>query len=160
MTRMEADLPENPAIPIRTRFFDDALVRVVSDPKIAQVVALAAGMDARAFRLDLPTIFEIDQPALLELKESRLVAAGATARCDRISVAADLIGPWAADLVHAGFDDASPSVFLAEGLLGYLEARRTSALRRTRHAGRSWELPIGRRGWSIRSRLPVHGFLV
>jgi methyltransferase (TIGR00027 family) len=121
MTRMEDGLPENPALPIRTRFFDDALVRVVSDPKIGQVVALAAGMDARAFRLDLPKVFEIDHPALLDLKESRLVTTGARTRCERIPVAADLIGAWVADLMKAGFDHTCPSVFLAEGLLGYLE---------------------------------------
>jgi methyltransferase (TIGR00027 family) len=85
------------------------------------MVALAAGMDARAFRLDLPIVFEIDQPALLELKEARLVASAAKPQCDRIPVAADLTGAWAADLVRKGFDHKSPFVFLAEGLLGYLE---------------------------------------
>jgi methyltransferase (TIGR00027 family) len=118
---MEADLPENPTLPIRTRFFDDALVRVLSHPQIRQVVVLAAGMDARAFRLDLPTVFEIDHPALLELKQARLVAAGASPRCERVPVAADLTATWAAELKNAGFDDKRPSVFLAEGLLGYLE---------------------------------------
>jgi methyltransferase (TIGR00027 family) len=121
MTRMEADLPENPALPIRTRYFDDALVRVLSDAKIGQVVVLAAGMDARAFRLDLPLVFEIDQPALLELKQARLVAASATPRSERIAVATDLTDAWTVDLLHAGFADQSPTAFLAEGLLGYLE---------------------------------------
>lgn len=128
MTRMEADLPENPALPIRTRFFDDALVRVLVDRKISQVVALAAGMDARAFRLDLPKVFEIDNPGLLEVKEARLVAVGARPRCERIALAADLTGAWVDVLVRAGFDNNSPSVFLAEGLLGYLEEREVHQL--------------------------------
>lgn len=57
MTRMEVGLPENPTIPIRTRFFDDALVRLLDDRGIGQVVVLAAGMDTRAYRLDLPIVF-------------------------------------------------------------------------------------------------------
>src|SRR5438094_7887553 len=59
MARMELDLPENPTIPIRTRFFDEALMRVLSNQAVRQVVMLAAGMDARTHRLDLPVVFEI-----------------------------------------------------------------------------------------------------
>lgn len=121
MSRMEAGLPENPALPIRTRFFDDALARVLSNPQIRQVVALAAGMDARAFRLDMPTVYEIDRPELLQLKEARLEAAGASSVRERVPVAADLTAAWVAELRKVGFDDERPCVFLAEGLLGYLE---------------------------------------
>jgi methyltransferase (TIGR00027 family) len=121
MTRMEVGLPANPTIPIRTRFFDDALVRLLADGEIKQVVALAAGMDARAYRLDLPVLFEIDSAALVELKEARLAAASAEPRCKRITIGADLTKEWAADLLAAGYDSGLPSVFLAEGLLGYLE---------------------------------------
>jgi methyltransferase (TIGR00027 family) len=128
MTRMEADLPENPALPIRTRFFDDALVRILVNCKISQMVALAAGMDARAFRLDLPRVFEVDNPVLLELKECRLVAVGARPRGERITLAADLTGAWIDALVRAGFDDQGPSVFLAEGLLGYLQEEEVHRL--------------------------------
>jgi methyltransferase (TIGR00027 family) len=121
MTRMEAGLPENPAIPIRTRFFDDALVCLLADHhEIGQVVMLAAGMDTRAYRLDLPTVFEVDRPALLEMKDARLAAASAQPRCPRMTVGADLTGKWLDDLVQAGFRAEMPSVFLAEGLLGYL----------------------------------------
>jgi methyltransferase (TIGR00027 family) len=121
MTRMEVDLPDNPTIPIRTRFFDDALLRLLADRGIGQVVVLAAGMDTRAYRLDLPIVFEIDRTAVLEMKDARLAAVSAKPRCERITVAADLTAEWATDLVRAGFDPTCPSVFLAEGLLGYLE---------------------------------------
>src|SRR5215212_9662049 len=63
MTRMEADLGENPTLVIRPRFFDDALLRAVVDRRIGQVVILAAGMDSRAYRLTLPTVFEVDRHA-------------------------------------------------------------------------------------------------
>jgi O-methyltransferase involved in polyketide biosynthesis len=62
-------------IPIRTRFFDDALLRLIDAGRIEQVVMLAAGMDTRAFRLPLPaglTLFELDRPELLALKEARV----------------------------------------------------------------------------------------
>lgn len=120
MTRMEADLPENPTLTIRTRFYDDALVRLLVDRGIGQVVILGAGMDTRAFRLNLPIVFELDQRPVLELKDSRLATVSATPRCRRITVGADLTGEWANELVGAGFDTETSSVFLAEGLLGYL----------------------------------------
>jgi O-methyltransferase involved in polyketide biosynthesis len=42
-------------------------------------------------------------------------------RCPRITVGADLTGAWADGLVAAGFAAERRSVFVAEGLLGYLE---------------------------------------
>ena len=121
MTRMEAGLPENPTIPVRTRFFDDALTRLLAGHGIGQVVLLAAGMDTRAYRLDLPIVFEVDRPVLLEMKDARLAAVSARPRCPRLAVGADVTGEWAPGLVRAGFRADLPSVFLAEGLLGYLE---------------------------------------
>jgi methyltransferase (TIGR00027 family) len=121
MAEMRAGLPENPAIPIRTRYFDDRLLDVVGAGRIRQVVLVAAGMDTRAFRLGLPAdvvVFELDQPGLLDLKERRLDAAEAS--CERRSVGVDLRRPWSRDLVSAGFTAGEPAVFVAEGLLGYL----------------------------------------
>ena len=46
------------------------------------MVILAAGLDSRAYRLDWPagtTVFEIDQPKVLEYKTSTLDAHGAHA---------------------------------------------------------------------------------
>ena len=54
MTRMEAGLPVNPTIPIRTRFFDDRhLVRLLAEPAgWPRSCLVAAGMDTRAYRLE------------------------------------------------------------------------------------------------------------
>lgn len=63
--RLEVTIPENPAntftgdqeipteigIVIRTKFFDDFLLRATREHEIRQVVILAAGMDTRGFRL-------------------------------------------------------------------------------------------------------------
>src|SRR5207248_24096 len=124
MADMEAGMPENPAIPIRTRYFDDRLLAMVGGGRITQVVLVGAGMDTRAFRLGLPvgvTFFELDKPALLSLKEQRLVEAGARSTCERRLVPVDLKNPWSQELVSAGFAVTKPAVFVAEGLLGYLE---------------------------------------
>jgi methyltransferase (TIGR00027 family) len=128
MARMEAGLPANPTLSIRTRFFDDTLTSILTDHPIGQVVMLAAGMDARAFRMRLPTVFEIDHPDLLEVKNAHLSDALAQPLGRRVTVGADLTGQWAAPLVESGFDAQMPAVFLAEGLLGYLEAAEVDRL--------------------------------
>lgn len=110
-------------IAIRTRFFDDFAMRVASDGT-RQVVILAAGMDARAFRLDWPegtTLFELDRPELLAVKEEILQNEHATPRCKRVVVPADLAEPWTEKLTGAGFAADVPSLWVAEGLFFYLE---------------------------------------
>jgi methyltransferase (TIGR00027 family) len=128
MARMEAGLPANPTLSIRTRFFDDTLISVLTDNPIGQVVMLAAGMDARAFRMRLPTVFEIDHPDLLEVKNAHLSDASAQPFGRRVTVGADLTGEWAGPLVQSGFEAQRPAVFLAEGLLGYLEEAKVHRL--------------------------------
>jgi methyltransferase (TIGR00027 family) len=118
------------SIPIRTRFFDDAVRRLTGAHGIRQVVLLAAGMDTRAFRLDLPPdlrVFELDRPHLLAVKESRLAAVAARPRTHRITLGTDLSGPWADDLLGAGFR-AEPTLWVAEGLLAYLDAAQVHRL--------------------------------
>lgn len=108
------------AIVVRTKLYDDALLRVSG---VAQVVILAAGMDARAFRLPWPdgiTVFEIDQPQVIAAKDERLV--GERPRCRRVAVGADLAGDWTKALVAQGFDTSAPTVWTVEGLLQYLPA--------------------------------------
>ena len=107
---------------VRTHYFDgyfDAAVRA----GIRQVVILAAGLDSRAYRLDWPTgttVFEIDQPKVLDYKTSTLDAHGALPKARRVPVAVDLRDDWPAALLAAGFDPAQPTAWLAEGLLPYL----------------------------------------
>src|SRR4029077_782572 len=121
---------------LRTKFFDDALLASVREASRAQVLILAAGMDARAFRLDWPPgirLFEVDREDVFDHKEAVLEAAGARAACDRTIVQVDLLRPWTDALVDAGFDPRRPAAILAEGLLMYLdEAEGTSLLDRFR----------------------------
>lgn len=108
---------------IRTRYFDDFLLRVTAEHQIHQVVILAAGMDARGFRLAWPPqthLFELDQPQVLSLKDQILAAAGATAMCQRRAVGVDLSGPWVEALLAENFVSQQPAVWLMEGFLFYL----------------------------------------
>lgn len=109
---------------VRTRFFD-AFFTAAVDAGIRQVVILASGLDSRAFRLPWPTgttVFEIDQPLVLEYKSSTLAAHGAQPTADRREVPIDLRQDWPTALKDAGFDADRPTAWLAEGLLMYLPA--------------------------------------
>ncbi|BBY03699.1 class I SAM-dependent methyltransferase [Mycobacterium seoulense] len=107
---------------VRTHFFDEYFADAVS-AGIRQVVILAAGLDARAYRLDWPdgtVVYEIDQPKVLEYKGGILQQQGAAPTAHRRPVAVDLRDDWPAALVAAGFDRTRPTAWLAEGLLPYL----------------------------------------
>ncbi|MCV7152855.1 class I SAM-dependent methyltransferase [Mycolicibacterium pyrenivorans] len=109
---------------VRTHFFDDFFAEA-ADAGIRQVVILASGLDSRAFRLPWPagtTVYEIDQPKVLEYKAATLARHGVAPSADRREVAVDLRQDWPAALVKAGFDVETPTAWLAEGLLMYLPA--------------------------------------
>ncbi len=115
---------------IRTRFFDTYLTAAASGG-CSQVVLLAAGLDARAFRLAWPPgtrVFEVDLPGLLAFKDAVLAARGAASQCERTTVPADLRADWPVALAEAGFDPARPAAWLAEGLLIYLTAEDAGRL--------------------------------
>lgn len=115
---------------IRTKFFDEFFLSAVEDG-IAQAVILAAGLDARAYRLDWPPgtiVYEIDQPDVLEFKNRVLAEHAATPRAERRTVAVDLRSDWPAALAAAGADPAAPTAWSAEGLLPYLPGAAQDAL--------------------------------
>jgi len=109
---------------VRTHFFDGYFAEAVA-AGIRQVVILASGLDSRAYRIEWPegtTVFEIDQPKVLEYKAATLAAHGAAPSADRHEVAIDLRQDWPAALIAEGFDPKAPTAWLAEGLLMYLPA--------------------------------------
>jgi methyltransferase (TIGR00027 family) len=114
-------------IAVRTHFLDDVVLSGCSG-RCRQVVLLGAGLDARAFRLDLPPatrLFELDLPDVQGFKQQVIAAEGWRPACERITVPVDLADDWRTALLGAGFDAHRPVVWLAEGLLAYLtpEAR-------------------------------------
>jgi len=109
---------ENPFLPVRTRFFDDLLTAATW---AGQIVLLGAGMDTRAYRLNLhpdTVVFELDVPEIFAAKS--IVLDAVTPRCERREVHADLAGEWVPALLDAGFDPMRRTVWLAEGLFFYL----------------------------------------
>ena len=111
-------------IVIRTRFFDDFLLSSCQSIGARQIVLLAAGMDARAFRINWPSqtrLYELDRPEVLAAKETVLIRAGVRPICKRHAIGADLGHPsWSEALLEAGYETRQPSVWLVEGLLFYM----------------------------------------
>jgi methyltransferase (TIGR00027 family) len=109
---------------VRTHFFDEFFAGAAHGG-IRQIVILASGLDSRAYRLDWPagtTVYEIDQPKVLEYKAQTLAAHGAQPTAQRREVPVDLRFDWPKALREKGFDAGQPTAWLAEGLLMYLPA--------------------------------------
>jgi methyltransferase (TIGR00027 family) len=108
----------------RTAFFDTFFLNATR-AGISQVVILAAGLDARSWRLPWPdgtTVYELDQTKVLDFKAATVREHGAEPTCNRVAVAVDLRHDWPTALQQAGFDASAPSAWSAEGLMPYLPA--------------------------------------
>jgi len=112
----------------RTRFIDELILRVLNETSVRTVVNLGAGLDTRPWRMDLPDDLrwiEVDFPAMLDYKASRL--AGRQPRCRLERMPADVSSP----AERARILDAvgkSPALMITEGLLMYLSRQTVSAL--------------------------------
>jgi methyltransferase (TIGR00027 family) len=106
----------------RTKIIDDVITRSISDG-CDRVLNLAAGLDTRPYRLDLPSDFpwvEADLPQLLAEKTQLL--ADQTPRCRLTRTAIDLSDATAHDaFFDEALDGATKALVLTEGLLMYLE---------------------------------------
>jgi methyltransferase (TIGR00027 family) len=113
----------------RTKIIDDAIADAIADG-CDRVLNLAAGLDTRPYRLELPselTWVEADLPELLEEKTELL--ADQTPRCRLIRTAVDLADPKARQaFLDDALDGATKALVLTEGLLMYLEDRDVVAL--------------------------------
>lgn len=109
---------------VRTAWYDEIFLAATS-AGVRQVVILAAGLDARTWRLPWPdgtTVFELDQAKVLEFKSGTLASRGAQPKATLVNVAVDLRHDWPKVLQEAGFDATRPTMWSAEGLLRYLPA--------------------------------------
>ena len=113
----------------RTKIIDDVITRSIADG-CDRVLNLAAGLDTRPYRLDLPSDFpwiEADLPPLLAEKTQLLE--DQTPRCRLTRAAVDLSDPHARDaFLNEALDGATKALVLTEGLLMYLEDRDVIAL--------------------------------
>src|SRR5437588_5738975 len=113
---------------VRTALFDEIIMRVVGG--VDTVLNLAAGLDARPYRLALPPSLkwiDVDLPAMIEYK--RGVLASEKPRCDVEYVALDLADRAARRALFARVGASSQRVLVAtEGLLVYLTREQAGEL--------------------------------
>jgi methyltransferase (TIGR00027 family) len=106
----------------RTKTIDDLIIASIG-AGCDRVLNLAAGLDTRPYRLDLPAEFgwvEADLPGLIAEKEQML--AGETPRCHLTRFPVDLADPAAREqFLTEALRGADKALVLTEGLLMYLE---------------------------------------
>ena len=106
----------------RTKTIDDLVLDAIADG-CDRVLNLAAGLDTRPYRLDLPADFawvEADLPGLITEKQQLL--AGETPRCRVTRFPVDLSDPGARDrFLTDALAGAAKALVLTEGLLMYLD---------------------------------------
>jgi methyltransferase (TIGR00027 family) len=158
---------------VRTRFFDNFLTDA-GRAGIRQAVILASGLDARPYRLWWPagtTVYEIDQPGVIEFKTQTLRGLAATPTADRRAAGIDLRREWPEALGRLGFDATKPTVWIAEGLfIGYLapatQARLLNNVTRLSAPGSrvaadylpNWSRPFSSQEHALAERWQPYGF--
>jgi methyltransferase (TIGR00027 family) len=131
--RITAELPSAPllwSLPIRTRVYDDWILDAIARQHVRTVLNLASGLDARPYRLALPSTLrwvEVDLPALLEEKEAQLSRERAACVVERVGL--DLADRRARQTLFSQLCGKSePILVITEGLLIYLEEAAVAAL--------------------------------
>jgi methyltransferase (TIGR00027 family) len=137
----------------RTAFIDEFFLEA-ADSGVRQVVILAAGLDARTWRLPWPdgtVVYELDQPKVLEFKSNTLREHGAQPSAQLVNVPIDLRQDWPKALQEAGFDASRPTAWSAEGLVRYLSAQAQDLLFERIHS-------LSVAGSWVASNVPGEGF--
>lgn len=115
---------------VRTAVFDEIILRAVHERGADLVLDLAAGLDARPWRLDLPPSLrwvDVDLPGVIEYKAG--ILSGQAPRCRYEAVSADLADPvQRSGVLTRVADGAERALVVTEGLLIYLESADVAAL--------------------------------
>lgn len=109
-------------VALRTHFIDECLRAAIREG-IGQFVLLGAGLDGRAYRLPWAAgtrLFELDTTEMLDFKQAVAERVDVRVRTEVIFVAGDLREDWPTALIEAGFSPNRRTVWVIEGLLGYL----------------------------------------
>jgi methyltransferase (TIGR00027 family) len=137
----------------RTAFIDEFFLGA-ADAGVRQVVILAAGLDARAWRLPWPggtVVYELDQPKVLDFKSNTLREHGAQPTARLVNVPIDLRQDWPKALRENGFDASRPTAWSAEGLVRYLPSQAQDLLFERIHS-------LSAAGSWLASNVPGAGF--
>ncbi len=136
------------AMIVRTALFDEIVLDAVTRRGVDTVVNLAAGLDARPWRMALPPTLhwvDVDLPETLAYKTETLRAD--VPRCRYEAVAADLTDASARRALFARLGAGGARVLVAsEGLLVYLTEAQVAALADDLHAQPSfawWLIDLG-----------------
>ena len=136
------------AMVVRTVLLDEMLTRLVEHERADAVLNLAAGLDARPWRMKLPASlqwYDVDLPGILEVK--RRVLANEPPHCRLETSAVDLADGRARRALLAEVGRAHERVVvMTEGLLVYLAPEQVESLGRDVHAQRSfrwWLMDLG-----------------
>ena len=110
------------AMIVRTAVFDDMILRAVRERGVKVVLNLAAGLDTRPYRLDLPAELEwieVDYPKMIEYKTERIGPEKPRCRLERVKL--DLADLPARRAFFDKLDAAGkPTLVITEGLIIYL----------------------------------------
>lgn len=121
------------AMIIRTTVMDEMIMRCIKQGATT-VLNLAAGLDTRAYRLDLPRDlrwFHVDFQPMIDFMQERL--SGETARCQLEYVSADLRVAEQRDDLFKKASEHGPVLVITEGLLVYLLPEQVAGLAKALH---------------------------
>jgi methyltransferase (TIGR00027 family) len=115
---------------------DELILDRIANGGVDTVINLAAGLDARAWRLELPPTlqwFDVDLPQMVAYKASMM--RGETPACRYEAIAADLTSDVVrGDVLRRLGGVSGTALVVTEGLLIYLEAEQVASLARALHA--------------------------
>ena len=124
----------------RTAVFDELILDVVRREKVDLVVNLACGLDARAWRLDVPRDLhwvDVDFPVMIDYKTD--IMKNEKPVCRYEAIAADLTDDRARSALFARLGAGAQRVLvIAEGLLIYLTPEQVATLANDLHAQASF----------------------
>jgi methyltransferase (TIGR00027 family) len=121
---------------VRTFVFDEIILDRVRNGGVDTVLNLAAGLDARAWRMPLPATLrwiDVDLPGILDYKLEMLAGEKTVCRYDAVRL--DLAdGPKRQALFSQVGSESRRVLVVSEGLIIYLDAEHVAALARDLHA--------------------------
>jgi methyltransferase (TIGR00027 family) len=122
-------------IAVRTAVMDELILQTVQRDGVDLILNLAAGLDTRPWRLQLPSALrwiDVDQPAILTYKADAI--GSQRPACQYESMHADITDSTACARVLKHCSGAQRGLVVTEGVLVYLTPAQVSALAQQLHA--------------------------
>jgi methyltransferase (TIGR00027 family) len=124
------------AMIVRTALFDEIILNVIRKEKVDLVINLACGLDARAWRLDVPSDLrwvDVDFPVMIDYKTE--IMKNEHTVCKYEAIAADLTDDSVRNALFAKLGASAQRVLvISEGLLIYLTPAQVESLGNALHA--------------------------